>query len=222
MSTQNNDLPLEILAMMGTGDVVPPEPTKPAPSAEEEQHLRHVVCAETYLQTLNKGAAARAANYSRPTLPDSKIFKEVLAKRAAKHVSNLEITTERVLLEYARVAFLDPRDLFDEDGLPIPITELPEDVTRTLAGIEVTALGQADGFARVTKYRILDKLKALDALGKYLGIAAPERHEHEIGFNLDGMSLRDKARRVAFMLVDSAREVSVLEGSTSNGAGSAT
>jgi phage terminase small subunit len=57
-------------------------------------------------------------------------------KRAAK----LEITSDRVLQEIAKIAFMDPRKFFNSDGSAKQITELDDDTAMELAGMEVVEL----------------------------------------------------------------------------------
>jgi len=45
----------------------------------------------------------------------------------------------------ARVAYADPRRLFDADGKPIPLHELPEEVAATIASYEVSPNGRDEG-----------------------------------------------------------------------------
>lgn len=103
-----------------------------------------------------------------------------------------EITRERVLQEYAKLAFFDPRKLFDEDGNPKKITELDDDTAAAIAGLEVNsqlltdeALVEVEGedpenrdvLSVVRKYKIADKKAALDSIAKHLGMFAPIKHE---------------------------------------------
>ena len=92
-------------------------------------------------------------------------FTEVANKAA-------EVTVERIARELVRVALFDPRQLFDEEGRPVPINELPEDAARAIAGVDVEALyAQVDGgkakIGNIRKYRIASKLQALEILAKW-------------------------------------------------------
>src|SRR3990167_5796178 len=79
----------------------------------------------------------------------------------------MEITDERILQEEARIAFFDPRDLFDAEGRPIPLHLLPTHVATALS-IEISN-------GRVTT-KPHEKQKAVEVLAKYrklLGDAPP-------------------------------------------------
>lgn len=84
----------------------------------------------------------------------------------------LEVTVERIALETARIAFFDPRELFDDDGNPIPIGDLPEDVARAIAGVDVDDLYEGSGKDRARvgvtkKYKLASKLPALELLARW-------------------------------------------------------
>ena len=88
-------------------------------------------------------------------------------------VRRLEVTVERIAEELARIGFFDPRELFDDDGHPIPISELPEDAARVIAGIDVEDLFERDEEGRrtkvgqVLKYKLASKQPALETLAKW-------------------------------------------------------
>ena len=85
----------------------------------------------------------------------------------------IEVSIERIAVELARVAFFDPRELFDDDGNPVPINELPEDAARVIAGLDVEDLFERDAEGNrlktglVKKYKLSNKLTALEVLAKW-------------------------------------------------------
>jgi phage terminase small subunit len=76
-------------------------------------------------------------------------------------------TAERVLLEHSRLAFFDPRKLFNADGLPKAIDKLNDNTAAAIASLEVAS--KVDGAAQFG-YRFVDNSKSIDALAKYLGL----------------------------------------------------
>lgn len=99
-----------------------------------------------------------------------------IAEQTAAIEKAATITSERVMQEYARIAFFDPRKLFDEDGSPKLVTELDDDTAAAIAGIEVVTIGNAEmGIGQVRKYRIADKKGALDSVAKILGMIVDRR-----------------------------------------------
>jgi len=93
--------------------------------------------------------------------------------------SNVASTVERVLAEYGHIGFLDIRTAFDKDGNLKTIQELPEDVARSIAGIEfeeIFAGGKAKvHVGRIHKIKLASKLGALDSIAKHLGMFV-EKH----------------------------------------------
>lgn len=80
-----------------------------------------------------------------------------------------EVTVERVVKEFARLAFVDVRKMSRPDGSPVPLHELDEDTARAIVGVEVVTQGNADvGFGQVTKYKLADKRASLADLGRFL------------------------------------------------------
>jgi phage terminase small subunit len=85
------------------------------------------------------------------------------------------VTAERVMAEYAKLAFFDPRKLFNENGTPKEISELDDDTAAALAGLDVQDVYEGYGEDRrfigyVKKYKLSDKRAALDSIAKCLGM----------------------------------------------------
>jgi phage terminase small subunit len=131
-----------------------------------------------YLIDLNATQAAIRAGYSKKTA--EKIGSENLRKpEIAAHLSasmkareiRTEITQDRVLAEFAKIAFLDPRKFYDEAGNLIPIHKLDDDTAAALGGMDVSAVRSADGDIDYTKkIKIIDKKGALDSIARHLGM----------------------------------------------------
>ena len=132
-----------------------------------------------YLVDLNAAAAARRAGYSPKT--SNVIACELLAKpniqeaiqaEMSERAKRTEITADKVLKEFAKLAFFDPRKLFDEKGYPKDITELDDNTAAALAGLDVTQEVDPDsGTTSYTKrYKLASKQAALDSLGRHLGM----------------------------------------------------
>jgi phage terminase small subunit len=85
------------------------------------------------------------------------------------------VTIERVVTEYAKLGFFDPRKLFNDNGSPKEITELDDDTAASLAGLDVQEVYEGFGDDRkfvgyTKKYKLTDKKAALDSMAKYLGM----------------------------------------------------
>lgn len=93
----------------------------------------------------------------------------------AEHAERLAVDRARVIKEIARLALFDPRSLFDDKGVPLPIQELPGDAAAAIAGLEVLETFEGSGDDRTfigytKKYKLADKNAALEKLAKHLGL----------------------------------------------------
>lgn len=136
-----------------------------------------------YLLDLNATAAAIRAGYSKKTA--EVIGYENLRKPQIEAAINqaiqerekrTEITQDMVLRETAKLAFFDIRKMFGKDGKPLNISELDADTAAALVGLDVQDIADNDGdyVGFVKKYKMADKLKALELLGKHLGTWEPK------------------------------------------------
>lgn len=136
-----------------------------------------------YLVDLNATAAAKRAGYSAKTaceqasrlLANVKVQTAVQEARQARQ-ERTEITQDMVLRETAKLAFFDIRKMFDKNGKPLDISELDADTAAALVGLDVQDVTDNDGdyVGFVKKYKMADKLKALELLGKHLGTWEPK------------------------------------------------
>ena len=146
---------------------------------------------DEYLIDLNATQAAIRAGYSPKTANEQGArllanvsIAQTIQKAMQDREQRTEITQDRVLLEYARIAFFDPRKLFRSDGSPKPIEELDTDTAVALAGLEVReefeGAGENRAFVGYTKkYKLANKLGALDSLAKHLGMLDGKGREPE-------------------------------------------
>ena len=139
-----------------------------------------------YLIDKNATQAAKRAGYSRQTA--RAIGAENLTKPAVRSAINselskqavrAELTADRVLAEYIRIAFADIRDAicWTVDEIDVkPTAELNERVSVAISEVNVTPSG-------VIKFKMHDKLKALDALSRHLKLFS-EQSEGSVGGEL--------------------------------------
>lgn len=138
---------------------------------------------EEYLVDFNATQAAIRAGYSAHSANGNaySLLKrpDVLAavKRGwARLARRTQVTAERVLQEYAALAFSDLRDVADwgPDGVvPIAAAELSRDAARAVAEVSDSRTKAGGGNVKV---KLHDKKGALDALARHLGLFV-ERHE---------------------------------------------
>jgi phage terminase small subunit len=96
---------------------------------------------------------------------------EAVAERA-EAVNRMVLSAERTKLEIARIAYFDPRKLFDPTGQPLSITELDDDTAAVVAGLDVLEERDAEGnvTGHVKKWKIADKNAALEKASKIAGL----------------------------------------------------
>jgi len=166
---------------MGARDVRPKR-TK-AGTSRGAAATRRALFVEAYIGNgRNATEAAKAAGYSPKTayaagarlLRDVQV-RQLIEGRTTEVLAKAKLTVEGTLREVARIAYFDPRRLFDESGKLKPIHELDDDTAAALAGIEVLEEYQGTGSERVlvgytTKVKHADKNAALDKAMKHLGL----------------------------------------------------
>lgn len=152
-----------------------------------------------YLIDLNATQAAIRAGYSPKTanrIASENLSKPVIQEYIQTNRSSLQqkvgITVERVLNEYAKIAFSDIRNLFDENSRLLPVKDIPDEIAAALSSVEVDqlwAMGM-DGREEVgetKKVKVWDKTKALDALGRHLGLFEKDNEQSKPLVQITGM-----------------------------------
>ena len=97
--------------------------------------------------------------------------KALVAEGTAAKLARNALTADQVLEEYRRIAFADTRSFFDARGNLLPIIELTEEQGSQLAGLEVIIKNAKAGDRQtdtVHKFKLWDKVRALEALAKHL------------------------------------------------------
>lgn len=140
-----------------------------------------------YLASGNATQAALGAGYSPRTaasqgqrlLRNVEIAGEIEAAQAVRAI-RLELSRDAAIEQLRRLAFSDPRKMFDARGFPKPITELDDETVAALTAYEVE-MRHVDGPdappVAVLKVRFADRRAALDAILKAQGWNAPDRRE---------------------------------------------
>lgn len=152
-----------------------------------------------YLIDLNATQAAIRAGYSEKTayavghenLRKPEIAAAIQSKMDGRS-QRLEITSDRVLQEIARLGFADIRKVFTPTGQLRNIHELPEEVAASIASVEVVTRPSGgvdeDGNREVEyvhKLKFWDKRGSLELLGKHLKLFTDKvEHEGQIGIRV--------------------------------------
>lgn len=133
---------------------------------------------DEYLVDLNATQAAIRAGYSKKTAYSSgqRLLKDVEVQkwvqfRMEERGKRTEITQDRVLEEYAKLAYFDPQKLYDENGNLLPVNKLDKDVAAALIGVDVTeSIVDGNVVTLTKKVKYSDKKGALDSLARHLGM----------------------------------------------------
>ena len=133
---------------------------------------------DEYMIDLNATQAAIRAGYSvrrseatGSELASNRTVAEAIAAKRLRLEKKFEITQDRILQEYARLAFFDPRKLFDETGRPLSIQQLDDDTAAVIAGVDICQVGNSEmGIGEILKMKIADKKGALDSVARHLGM----------------------------------------------------
>jgi phage terminase small subunit len=156
---------------------------------------------EEYLVDLNATQAAIRAGYSEKTaysIGDENLRKpeiQTYISGLQNITSNkLEVTRERVLNEYAKIAFFDIRKVYNENGGLKAIHELDDDTAAALASLESYEEKDSDGvvLGMNRKVKAYDKKAALDSICKMLGYNAPDKIDSSITVNWQEEKTYDK------------------------------
>jgi phage terminase small subunit len=147
---------------------------------------REKLFVEEYLVDLDPERAAISAGYAKSTAR-SKAYQwvsiskqkkshviEAIQKAFKKRSERTEITQNRVLEEFAKLAFSDPRKFFDENNNLKPITDLDDDTAACLSGMDIVTKkvgkGEDSETETVKKIKFADKKSALDSVARHLGM----------------------------------------------------
>lgn len=143
---------------------------------------------QEYMIDLNATQAAIRAGYSKKTAHS--ISSRLLSKvKVQERISELRIevqkktdlSLERVLKELAAIAFVDPSEIFENDGTVKPLSNMTEEARRAIAGIKRKVVTGPQMDETTVEAKLLDKLGALEKLMRHLG-----------GYEVDNKQKQDK------------------------------
>ena len=131
---------------------------------------------EEYLIDLNATQAAIRAGYSPHTAKEigyENLTKPHIRARVdealAERSKRTGINADRVVRELARIAFVNAADVINFDSVTLS-ENASEDDTAAIASVRVKTIPTDAGEGVEREIRICDKLKALELLGKHLGM----------------------------------------------------
>lgn len=131
---------------------------------------------DEYLIDLNATQAAIRAGYSVKNA--DKIGSELLGKtrvsetisrKIAERSKRTGINQDRVIQELARIAFVNPQNVIDSEDASVR-EDATEDDLACIQSVKVKTMDGAKGKSVEREVRLNDKMKALELLGKHLGM----------------------------------------------------
>lgn len=131
---------------------------------------------EEYLIDLNATQAAIRAGYSPKTAEaigcenlTKPNIQTAIDKAMAERSRRTGINQDRVLIELAKIAFLNPVDVIDMDAATLR-GDANRDDTAAIASVKVKTIPTQNGNIIEREIRTYDKLRALELIGKHLGM----------------------------------------------------
>lgn len=127
--------------------------------------------------------AAQGAPSKGTALRTNETVRAAAERRLRESLEAAGVDPVRTLTEVRRIAYADPRELFDEDGRPRSPRELGDDAAATVAGYKVkttrfTRRDETDVEEEHRDVRTWDKPAALRDLMRAQGLTGADQHEH--------------------------------------------
>lgn len=131
---------------------------------------------EEYLVDLNATQAAIRAGYSTASarqIADENMskpdIKNAIEKALAERSKRTGVNADRVILELAKIAFVNPTDVINMDEATVRGEANRED-TAAISSVKVKRIPTEDGDIVEREVKTYDKIKALELLGKHMGM----------------------------------------------------
>lgn len=102
-------------------------------------------------------------------------IQEYISEKQKEIEKRTEVTQDMVIKELAKIAFLDIRKLYTENGQLKNVADIDDDTAGAISSLETLEEYDRYGDDRekigdTQKVKLLDKTKALELLGRHLGI----------------------------------------------------
>ena len=134
------------------------------------------VFVEEYLIDLNATQAAIRAGYSVDSARDigcenltKPNIQEAIAKAMAERSKRTGVNQDRVVLELAKIAFVNAKNVIDAEDGSIR-ADATEDDLACVQSVKVKKMDGEKGYSEEREVKLYDKLRALEKLGQHLGM----------------------------------------------------
>ncbi len=161
------------------------------PNSMARRISRHEIFAREYVKDLNGTRAAIAAGYAKKSarisasrLLTNANISALIASLAKKHTDKLDLDAEKVLSELSKRAFakfLDYVRITEDGDVLVDLSKVTRDQAAAIHEITVDehieGKGKDKRKVRRTRFKLADKDRSLELLGKYLKLFT-EVHHH--------------------------------------------
>jgi phage terminase small subunit len=107
-------------------------------------------------------ARGRSGRNSAKALLATNAVRAYIQHRLARISDKLEVTSEHSLQELARIAFFDPRKMYEDDGTIKAVKDMDDDTRAAIASVEI--------IGGTTRIRLASKIDALGKLALHFGL----------------------------------------------------
>ena len=140
-----------------------------------DEYLIDLNATRAYKVAYSRCKKDETANVNGSKLLRNTKVQEYIAERMKEREQRTEITQDIVIKELAKIAFLDIRKLYTENGQLKNIADIDSDTAGAISQLETLEEYEGYGDDRekigdTQKVKLLDKTKALELLGRHLGI----------------------------------------------------
>ena len=152
-----------------------------------EEYIKDCNATQAYIRAGYRGneTTARIEGCKLLTKPNIQAYIQELQKARS---SRTQIDADRVLLELAKIAFSDIKNVFEltEEGLALkPLDQMSDDVSGAIESLECVTTETEAGSRTVVKVRLHSKLSALGAIAKLIGMDKEAAIKAVIGMGYD-------------------------------------
>ena len=118
---------------------------------------------------IRAGDSPNTANEQGARLLANVSVQEIIAKAMAERSKRTGISQDRVIQELARIAFVNPQNVVNPKDASVKV-DATEDDLACIQSVKVKTTDGVKGKSVEREVRLNDKMKALELLGKHLGM----------------------------------------------------
>ena len=140
-----------------------------------DEYLIDLNATRAYKVAYSRCKKDETANVNGSKLLRNTKVQEYISEKMKDREQRTKITQDMVIKELAKIAFLDIRKLYTENGQLKNVADIDSDTAGAISSLETLEEYERYGDDRekvgdTQKVRLLDKTKALELLGKHLGM----------------------------------------------------